>query len=241
MSNRIEQEIFDVAKKGLSNDLYEPTFSGRCFGEKSFNFSHIGNRSIEKKKLILSYALSLNTLGVLLQDSDNLIEARKVLEEALQIMEGAKVKEDDTYYGVLNNLGGVLLILKENERACELFNRSKEFFEKNRKTETAVYSNILSNLAEASKNDIVTAKMLYKLTLEIQKRVFGEESNEVSVTYNNIATLNQKEGRILEAYQNLSLALNIMRKLYSGYHPLKFQMEENFRLIWEEMKKTRDS
>ncbi len=141
-------------------------------------------------------AESLNNLGLLLQEQDDLATARSLFERALEIDEKTLGPDHPRTATSLNNLAVLLRHQGDLAAARPLIERSLAIREKALGADdprTATSSNGLAGLLR-EQGDLLTARPLFERALAIDEKALGPEHPSTAISLNNLALLLQEQG-----------------------------------------------
>jgi tetratricopeptide (TPR) repeat protein len=164
-------------------------------------------------------ARALNLLGILLNESDEHVEAMEVLERALAIQE--KGERDANLGSILGNLGMVYRNLGQREPARDHLERAlalhREMFGD---AHPAVVAD-LGNLAavERELGEPVKALEYLRPIVDIARHLYGDVHPETSRAITNLAGLLRETGDAESARAHLEAALEIDQQAFGPGHP----------------------
>ncbi|HET9210370.1 MAG TPA: tetratricopeptide repeat protein [Thermoanaerobaculia bacterium] len=164
-------------------------------------------------------ARSLNLLGILLNESGELGEARDLLEEALAIQ--SRAAEDANLGSILANLGMVYRGLGQREEARERLERALALHRQAFGDGHPAVAADLGNLAtlERELGDPARALEYLRPTVEIARHLYGDGHPETARALTNVAGLLREVGDGASARQHVDAALQINRSALGEAHP----------------------
>ncbi|QWF72169.1 tetratricopeptide repeat protein [Methylomonas paludis] len=166
-------------------------------------------------------AIALNNLAQLLQVTNHLSEAERLIKQAIAIDEKNYGAEHPDVAIGLNNLAELLQATNRLSEAEPLMKRALAIDEKNYGPEHPDVATDLNNLAQlllAAKR-LGEAEPLIKRALTIDEKHYGDEHPNVARDLNNLAALLQLTNRLSEAEPLMKRALAIDEKNYGAQHP----------------------
>ena len=166
-------------------------------------------------------AESLNDLGLVLQYTGDLGQARRLLEEAVAVWERALGADHRDLATGLNNLAGVLRLQGEYAAARLLFERALAIRERALgpdHPDLAQSQNNLGVLLE-SMGVYARARELLERAIEIWQRAFGPDHPDVAHGLNNLGLLLESTGDFAGARVLLERSLRIREKVLGPVHP----------------------
>jgi tetratricopeptide (TPR) repeat protein len=164
-------------------------------------------------------ARALNLLGILLNESGELPEARTLLEEALTIQ--SRGEEDANLGSILANLGMVYRGLGQQEEARERLERALALHRKAFGDGHPAVAADLGNLAtlEHELGDPARALEYLRPTVEIARHLYGDGHPETARALTNVAGLLREVGDGGSARLHIDAALQINRAALGEGHP----------------------
>ena len=164
-------------------------------------------------------ARALNLLGILLNESGELTEARDLLEQALTIQ--SRVPEDANLGSILANLGMVYRGLGQREEARERLERALALHRKAFGDGHPAVAADLGNLAtlERELGDPARALEYLRPTVEIARHLYGDGHPETARALTNVAGLLREVGDGASARLHIDAALQIDRAALGEGHP----------------------
>jgi tetratricopeptide (TPR) repeat protein len=183
-------------------------------------------------------AVRLNNLGNVLMDQGDLAGAKSLYERALGISEAALGSSHPSVAIRLNNLGFVLKALGELAGAKCLYERAGAIDESTLGTNHPHVAIDLNNLGTVlrSQGDFAGAKSLFARALAIDQAAFGPNNPNVARDFNNLGQVLRELGDLAGAKALFERALQIFREFLGDDHPNTRTVEENLRLLQEELK-----
>ena len=180
-------------------------------------------------------ALSLNNLGLLLDDQGKYDEARTHFERALRICEETLGPQRLETAICLNNIAGSLEKEGRYAEARQLCERSLEIHEKTLGPENAGTAMVLNNLAGLflAEYRYADARPLYERALRIREKVLGPDHPDTAVSINNLAALLYHEGKYSELRPLYERALQIRQKALGPKHPMVAAALDNLAATFE--------
>lgn len=192
--------LFDKAKPLLE----EAAEIGRAAGDDSVQF-----------------AQSLNDLGVLRRERDDLPEATKLLEDALAMRRRLLGSRDKDVAVTLVELGRAYEDAGRDDRAEPLFREALEIREQvfgDAHRETATSKSALA-LVLWRRGDIAGAEPLFRQSLETSRAVLSEDHPNVSSGLNNLGLVLLDKGDYAGAEPMFRESLAIKRQQLGDNHP----------------------
>lgn len=162
-------------------------------------------------------ASTLESLGLALQDQDDLDSARPLLERALAMQRRLwENRPHPALADAINNLAFVLYDEGDYQRVEELY---AEALEMNRQLYDANHTEIavaLNNLAMVrhDQGQLDDAEAMYREALAIRAEAHGTLNPEYAIQLNNLAFLLYDQGNVASALDALSETLQIYRELF---------------------------
>ena len=212
-------------------------------GGKFAEAMRLAQRSIELTKTSYGedhrrYALALNNLATLLEDTNRLAEAEPLMRRALAIGEKSLGAEHPDVARYANNLA---LLLQHTNRLAEaepLMRRALTINEKSLGAEHPEVAANLNNLAMllSDTNRLPEAEPLYRRALEILEKVerdTGHRHPNYATALNNLAGLLQDTNRMTEAEPLMRRALVIDEQTIGSEHPNVATRLNNLALLLE--------
>jgi tetratricopeptide (TPR) repeat protein len=165
-------------------------------------------------------ATALNTLALLLQDTNRLSEAEPLMRRALAIDEASYGPEHPNVAASLNNLARLLMATNRLSEAEPLMRRVVEIFEISYGREHPDVATSLNNLAALlhATNRLSEAEPLMRRALAIDEASYGPEHPMVARDLNNLAALLQATNRLSEAEPLMRRALAIAEASFGPEH-----------------------
>lgn len=186
-------------------------------------------RDLERSLEILRKALGeehpetisvLANLGTTLSEAGDLATARRYLEQALDLRERILGAEHPDTAMSLTSLGALLVVLGNVEDAIPLLRRSLEIhlnvYGLEHPTTVQVVNNVViailgqSETGDFSPEDLAEAERLLRTVWEVEEESFGPGSNQLILTFNNIAVVLEAKGDSEGARFFLEKALSII-------------------------------
>jgi tetratricopeptide (TPR) repeat protein len=169
----------------------------------------------------LEYAVALNGLATLFEETNRLAEAEPLMRRTLEISEKHYGPDHPNVATNLNNVAHVLLLTNRLTEAEQLLRRALTIGEKNFGTEHPEVSPFLNNLAALleSANRLAEAEPLMRRALAIAEKGYGPEHPEITAVLNNLGNLLRNTNRHKEAEVFLHRALKIGEKSFGPEHP----------------------
>ncbi|MFL6237460.1 MAG: tetratricopeptide repeat protein [Thermoanaerobaculia bacterium] len=164
-------------------------------------------------------ARALNLLGILLNETGELAEARDLLEEALAIQ--SRGEEDANLGSILANLGMAYRGLGRREEARERLERALALHRKAFGDAHPAVAADLGNLAtlERELGDPARALDYLRPTVEIARHLYGDGHPETARALTNVAGLLREVGDSASARLHVDAALQINRAALGEGHP----------------------
>lgn len=146
-------------------------------------------------------------------------EARHLLERALELREKFCGAEHPVTADSLNNLAGLLGVLREFAAARPLLERALAIREKALGPDHPDVASHLNNLGSLlrAQSDLASAKLLYQRALAIREKALGLDHPDVGQTLNNLAVLLVDEGDSAGARPLYERALAIAEQAFGEY------------------------
>ena len=178
-------------------------------------------------------AVSLNTLGLLLQATGDYGAARAQYERAQTILEGRLGPEHPDVATILNNLGVLLRVTGDYAAATALYERVVAIRERALGPEHRDVAQALNNLAlvRAAVADYAQARALHERAQRIWERVLGPEHVEIAASLNNMAAVAMAMGDHTAARAMYERALAIRQRALGAQHPMIAQALNNLALV----------
>jgi tetratricopeptide (TPR) repeat protein len=169
----------------------------------------------------LNVAVSIESLAILLRDTNRLGEAEPLMRRALSIDEKVYGPDHPKVAIVLNNLATVLYATNRLDEAEPLMRRALAIDEKADGPDHLDIARDLNNLAELLRftNRSVEAEPLMRRVLAIDEKVYGPDHPKVAIVLNNLALVLRAANRIAEAEPLMRRVLAIDEKSYGPEHP----------------------
>ena len=181
-------------------------------------------------------ATALNSLSLLLEDTNRLAEAEALARRALAI--------DEQVYGVEHpsiaiDLGILASMLEDTNRLAEaelLTRRALSINEQAYDAEHPSVATSLNNLAQLlqSTNRLAEAEPLMRRALFINEQAYGADHPSVAINLNNLASLLQDTNRLAEAEPLMRCALSIDEQAYGAEHPAVATCLNNLALLYQD-------
>jgi CHAT domain-containing protein len=166
-------------------------------------------------------ALSLNNLGLLLQEQGDYAAARPYVEQALAFYKKVLGPEHPHTATSLNNLGFLLKAQGDYAGARPYYEQALAIYKKVLGSEhhhTATSLNNLGLLLQAQ-GDYAGARPYYEQALAIRKKVLGPEHPHTALCLNNLGLLLRAQAIYAGARPYLEQALAINKKVLGPEHP----------------------
>jgi CHAT domain-containing protein/tetratricopeptide (TPR) repeat protein len=163
---------------------------------------------------------ALNAEVVKLYRAGKYVEATKIAERLLAIVEKALGPEHRDVGTALNNLAELYRDQGRYAEAEPLFRRSLAIYEKALGPEHRDVGASLNNLAELYRDQgrYAEAEPLYRRSLTIQEKALGPEHRDVGTALSNLAELYRAQGRYGEAQPLYRRSLAIVEKALGPEH-----------------------
>ena len=197
-------------------------------GGKFAEAMRLAQRSIELTKTSYGenhrrYALALNNLATLLEDTNRLAEAEPLMRRALAIGEKSLGAEHPEVAANLNNLAMLLSDTNRLPEAEPLYRRALEILgkvERDTGHRHPNYATALNNLAGLLQdtNRMTEAEPLMRRALVIDEQTIGSEHPNVATRLNNLALLLEHTNRLSEAEPLMRRALAVDEKSHGPDH-----------------------
>ncbi|HEX6812763.1 MAG TPA: tetratricopeptide repeat protein [Planctomycetota bacterium] len=164
--------------------------------------------------------ISINGMGLLLQQQGRLAEAEPLYREALEIRSRRLGDEHADTLISINNMG---YLLKAQGRLTEAEPFFREALEKNRRLGDdhrgmlLAVTNMASLLQEQGK--FLEAELLFREVLEKRRRIEGSNHRRTLVSVNNLGAVLQVQDRLVEAEPYLREAVDGLRRVLGDDHP----------------------
>jgi serine/threonine protein kinase/tetratricopeptide (TPR) repeat protein len=145
---------------------------------------------------------SLDYLGYIYSTTERYEDAERVFKRALAIMEKEMGPEYYKLSRTLNGLGHIYNTWARVEEAEQHFLRALTICEKNPGKDPYILADTLHNLGEVyflGLDEYEKAEAYFKRALELEKEVYGADSDETKETINDYAGLLRLMGRVDEA------------------------------------------
>ncbi len=164
-------------------------------------------------------ARSLNLLGILLNETGELAEARDLLEEAYAIQ--SRAEEDANLGSILANLGMVYRSLGQPVEARDRLTHALDLHRKAFGDGHPAVMADLGNLAtlEHEAGDPAKALEYLRPTVDIARHLYGDGHPETARALTNVASLLREVGDGNGARLNIEAALEINRQVLGEGHP----------------------
>ena len=215
-------EIFDLYNEHKT--LYE-AYILKISRLKEANYHlELSRRHLERweLKLLQEKIETLINFGFFYQKSGKLVDSEHFLNEALNLCEKLKCKNEDhklyglVYFtfGILYEKWGVFVKAELSYNKC-LNIRLSLYGEKHAET-----ANCYNNMGEMyeNKGDFPKAKDYFQNSLKIRQELFKDENADTAESLNNLGILNAEIENFEESEKNLLKGLEIRRKLYGEIH-----------------------
>ncbi len=167
------------------------------------------------------YAVSLNNLAQLLQDTNRLAEAEPLMRDALAIDERHLEANHPNIAVDLSNLARLLARMNRLNEAEVLYLRALKIAEASFGANNPTVSLIINNLAMLLRDTDrgSEAEPLMRRALSIDEANFGPDHPKIGIRLNNLAQLLQDTGRFGEAELLTRRTLAIYQKFFGPDHP----------------------
>ncbi len=176
----------------------------------------------------IEFAMLTNNLAAQLYDMGHVDEAISRLKNSLKIQEELKLNNTMDYAGSLANLANMHILKDEPIFAEPLQRKALELIEANVGQKDERYVTILNSLAEnlriQKKYD--EAERLFKLVLETDLALFGDQHPHYARDLHFYAKLLIKTKRLEAAKQTLHTAIEIIRHKLPPTHPNAFHVAD---------------
>ena len=166
-------------------------------------------------------AATLNNLAALLQATNRLAEAERLMRRALAIDENSFGPDHPNVAIDLNNLAALLKATNRLADAEPLMRRALAIDENSFGPDhprVAIRLNNLAQLLQAT-NRLAEAEPLMRRALAIDENSFGPDHPNVAIDLNNLAALLQATNRLAEAEPLMRRALAIDENSFGPDHP----------------------
>ncbi len=166
-------------------------------------------------------ASALNSLALLLQDTNRFAEGEPLMRRALAIYEKSYGPEHPNVAAALNNLATLLNATNRLADAEPLMRRALAIDEKSYGTEHPAVAIDLNNLATLmyATNRLAEAEPLMRRALAIDEKSYGPEHPMVAIRLNNLALLLKDTNRLAEAEPVMRRVVVVFEKSYGADHP----------------------
>ncbi len=161
---------------------------------------------------------SLQRNAVLAYDVGDYQEARRLVEEALELWRLEAVPDDRVVAGALDILGAVSLALGDFAAAEEAFRAELELRDDSQPRELALATNNLG-VALQHQGELDEARLHLEGALEMRREHLGEANPATVDSYNNVAILLQDMNDLEGAEKHLVRAVELYGEMYPEGHP----------------------
>jgi tetratricopeptide (TPR) repeat protein len=162
----------------------------------------------------------VNQAGYYLYERAEYLQAEPLFRWALAIREKVLGPEHPDTISSLNNLAGILVPLRELDKAEPLLRRALAICKKFA-PELPLTATSLNNLASVFEDQgkFKEAEILYRQALAIREKALGPKHPDTATSLNNLASLLQDQGNLEESEPLYERALEICEKTLGPVHP----------------------
>lgn len=174
------------------------------------------NQPLEKINMETWY----NYIGIAYQQKNDFYNSIYYRRKSLEILKKSNPEKNSTDLGVaLDNIGLVFLFNNQLDSALAYQKLAFEIIKKNQPESEDIalcYNNLAGTYQKMGKYE--DALSFYLKALEINVKLFGNNSVPAQVSYNNIGTLYEKIGKHEDALTNYMLSVSIAEKILGHNH-----------------------
>jgi serine/threonine protein kinase/Tfp pilus assembly protein PilF len=158
---------------------------------------------------------SLWALGVLRYQQGRFVDAKRLYNRSLDILEAASAPPTDVS-ALLDDLAQVYVAQQQWALAKQTYERALEVDRRVLGDDHPRVAERLNNLAIVAQNlgDLKLAETLFRDAIRRHERAYGDQHPETGTARGNYGLLLQREGRLAEAEPLLRNALDVQLKLY---------------------------
>ena len=166
-------------------------------------------------------ALSLNELGLVLEELEKYADAENAFRRSLEIFAKVSGSQSEDVASQFNNLGNLYRIQARYTDAEKLLQQALQLHEKLRGPNDPEVATTASNLAVVfmAEAKYAEAEPLYRRAIAIDEKAQGVEPDEIATDFNNLADLYSKQGKYSDAEQLFLKAIGIDTRALGKDHP----------------------
>lgn len=169
----------------------------------------------------LDVAVSLNALGILMQDKGQSKDAERLYRKALEIRRRLADADDKYMADSLNNLATALHDRGEFDEAEDLYRQALDLRRRLFGSEHADVAQSIANLALLlqHRGQLDEAESLHRQALDMRRRLLEPSHPAITQTLNNLAVLLYRQENYLAAETHLREVLTLRRQWLGSDHP----------------------